>query len=160
MEFACSIWSPYHISSRDRLESIQKQFLINLNRKKNRNDNNGTYALSPYTDRCALYDLTTLIRRRVNATILFIHSIVSNKLICPHVRNQMEMNTGLRTLRNPEFIRLRSCRTDHSTYSSFNNACRMYNHAALFIDPSLAHDQFRRKLLKLPDSVFGPWTKL
>lgn len=159
LEFASSIWSPHHASLRDKLESIQKQFLINLNGNRIHNDAD-SYALSPYKERCELNGLTTLLRRRVNATIMFIHSIISGKFISPHLRSLMDINIGIRTLRNPEFIRLRYCRTDHSTWSSFNNACRMFNHSALFIDPTLSHDHFKKKLLKLPDTVFGPWTKL
>lgn len=98
-----------------------------------------------------VYDLTTLLRRRVNATILFIHSIISSKFISPHLRDQMDLNLGTRTLRNPELICLRFGRTEHSTWS-----CRMYNHAALFIDPTLSHTQIRKRLLKLASYHFWP----
>lgn len=158
LEFACSIWSPYHSSSKDRIESVQIQFLIHLNGVHIRGNEIG-YVLPPYADRCRSHELSTLLRRRVNATILFIHSIICGKKNAPHLRIQMDLNTGTRTLRNPEFIRLRFCRTDHSIWSPFNNACRMYNHAVLFIDPSLPHFEFKNKLLKLSDTAFGPWTK-
>lgn len=112
LEFACTIWSPYHKTSRDKVESIQKQFLIHLNGDRARNNSNEGYVLPPYIDRCKTNELTTLIRRRINAIILFIHSIISGKFNSPHLRNLMDINVGVRTLRNPEFIRLRYCRTE------------------------------------------------
>lgn len=55
LEFACSIWSPHHVTSRKRLESIQKQFLISFGgTRPHNNENNGTYVLPPYNDRCDL----------------------------------------------------------------------------------------------------------
>lgn len=159
LEFASTVWSPYHAVHRKTIESVQKQFLISFRGDNlNRSDNN--FVLRPYIDRCTESGLNTLIRRRINASVLFIHSLIIGKFKSPVLREHMDLNTGIRTLRNPEFIRLKYCRTEHSTYSSMNNACRTFNHAALFIDPSLPHDQFRSKLLKLPDSIFGPWIKL
>lgn len=82
------------------------------------------------------------------------------KYINPNLRSLMQLNTGVRTLRNPEFIRLKLSKTNASTFSSFNNACRAFNHAAMFIDPTLPHCEFRAKLLALPDSAFVQFTKL
>ena len=116
--------------------------------------------LTPYVDRCASLDLQSLVRRRVNASALFIHSIISGKYNAPSLRSKLELNKGIRTVRNPEFIRLKTFRTDHSTSSPFNNACRIFNCTALYIDPSLSHYQFKEKLLRLPDTAFGHWTQL
>lgn len=38
--------------------------------------------------------------------------------------------------RNPEFIKIKSSRTDYGLFSSFNSACRAFNFAALYIDPT------------------------
>lgn len=123
-----------------------------------RSDNN--YVLAPYTDRCMKYDLDSLVRRRINAIVLFVHAIIQRKINSNCLRSQINIYDGIRSLRNPEFIRVKSYKTDHSQYSPFNKACYIFNHAALFIDPSLSFHEFKEKLLRLPDSAFGPWTKL
>lgn len=159
VEFACAIWSPHHATNKSYIESTQKQFVMLLNGDyANRRENN--YVLRPYHERCAEHDFLTLVRRRINAAALFIHAIVSGRYNAPHLRAQMDLNTGVRTLRAPEFIRLPNCRTDHSLFSPFNNACRIFNHAALFIDPTLPRVDFRRKLLRLPDTAFGAWAQM
>lgn len=159
LEFACSIWLPQSADKITMVESVQKQMVIVLKGDHHDRSKNN-YKLSPYVERCSSVDLNTLIRRRVNLSILFIHSILTGKFKCPSLRALMNLNTGLRTLREPEFIRIKTARTNTSTYSSFNNACHAFNHAALFIDPSLPQHEFRRKLLALPDESFGPWARL
>lgn len=159
LEFACSIWSPFHDVHKSTLESIQKQMVIWLKGDHmNRDANN--YRLDPYVNRCKEVGFVTLARRRVNAAALFIHAIISGRFNSPSLRSQMDLYDGVRTLRNPEFIRLKFARTDASTYSSFNNACRIYNHAVIFIDPTLPEYEFKRKLLQLPDLAFGQWARL
>lgn len=159
VEFASSIWMPHHITNVSSIESIQRQMVIFIKGDHiDRSQNN--YILRPYIDRCKEVGFITLRRRHVNASVLFIHAIISGRFKSQNLRSQMELNTGIRTLRNPEFIKLRIARTDVSTYSSFNNACRIFNHAALFIDPSLSQLEFRKKLLTLPDTAFSDWVKI
>ena len=78
----------------------------------------------------------------------------------PALRNKLNLNTGRRTFRNPEFIKLKYSSTDYGLNAPLNYACRAFNFAALFIDPTLPFYEFKKKLLKLPDSAFGDMTKL
>lgn len=160
LEFASVIWSPHYITHKKFVERTQKQIVMLLNGDFRRRLEQNNFVLAPYTDRCATLDLQTLLRRRVNASALFIHSIISGKYNAPNLRSKLQLNRGIRTIRNPEFIRLKMCHTNHSTASPFNNACRIFNCAALFIDPSLPHYQFKEKLLQIPDAAFGQWTQL
>lgn len=133
------------------IESIQKQMVLFLNNDHTRRENN--YSLSPYTERCMKFNLTTLTRRKINSTVLFLHMIISGKLKSHLLRSNIN-------LRNPEFIRIGAHKSDSLQYSPFNNACFICNHVALFVDPSLPYDQFKRELLDLPDQAFGPWTDI
>lgn len=153
-EFASTIWSPYCKTHRNSIESIQKQAIIYLNKDYlNRAENN--YVLPPYENRCADLKLTKLIRRRVNAAALFMYKIIRGQYQAPDIRNRLNLNTGVRSLRNPEFIILKKYDTDYGYNSPFNQACRAFNHAVLFIDPTTSFIDFKSKLLSLPDSAFG-----
>lgn len=155
LDFATPIWSPQHLVHKKEIESIQKQMLIFFNGDHlNRSENN--YVLRPYTDRCSEANIQTLCRRRINASVMFIHGLISGKLVDPNLRNRITLNSGVRTIRNPEFIRLKFA----STNSPFYNACHIYNHAAMFIDPTLPMHDFKRQLERLPDCAFGPWSRL
>lgn len=158
-EFGSVIWSPYHQTHKNRVESTQKQAVMFFhNDYKNRQEND--YVLTPYIDRCNELGLTSLIRRRVNASTLLIYKILHSKIDSPTLRSQINLNTGVRSLRNLEFIKLKYCRTDCGLNSPFNLACRAFNHASLFIDPTLPFLDFKNKLLRLPDSAFGVLAKL
>ena len=78
----------------------------------------------------------------------------------PTLRSKLDLNTGIRTFRNPEFIKLKHSSTDYGLNAPLNYSCRAFNFAAIFIDPTLPFYEFRKKLIKLPDSAFGELTRL
>lgn len=158
LEFSALIWSPNYMVHRKSIESVQKQmvlFLLDDADPHVRYEETGSYALTPYSDRCTDLGITTLVRRRVNAIVLFVHSIITGRYRSPCLRAMMVLNDGTRILRNPNFIKLRT----HDD-SPFNVACRLFNIAAVNIDPTLTHNRFRTELLKLPDDLFDEWTKV
>lgn len=158
-EFASLIWSPHDKLHINFIESIQRQAVIFLHRDYiNRKENN--YVLSPYTDRCNELEIATLMRRRLNTTILFMHKIITGRYKAPEIRNAISLNTGIRTFRNPEFIRVPFCRTEDEMFSPFNFSCRAYNFAALYADPTQSFDQFKNSLLQIPDLSFDRLCKL
>lgn len=154
LEFLSPIWSPNYLVHKNKIESIQKQMVLFL-LGDDRRHLTESYILPPYTKRCAQLGLTTLVRRRVNATILLIHSIIVGKYDSPHLRSMIKLNADTHNLRHPNFIMVK--KFDNSP---FNVACQIFNIAARNIDPSLPRNQFRTALLKLPDNLFDHWTKL
>lgn len=88
------------------------------------------------------------------------HKIISGKIKSGLLSSNLILYSGIRTLRNPEFIRMRTHKTDLLQYSPFNNVCFIYNHVAVFVDPSLPYEQFKKKILDLPDHDFGPWMNM
>lgn len=141
------------------MESVQKQTVIYLRKDYLNREENG-YVLSPYIDRCNELELTTLIRRRINSTALFLHKILSGRYVSPVIRQRLDLNPGIRTLRNPEFIKLKHYKNEYGLNSPFNRMCRVFNHASLFIEPSMSFNDFRARLLRLADSAFGDLAKL
>lgn len=159
LEFANVIWSPFHSTHRNRVESTQKQAVIFIRKDNMKRDEIG-YVLQPYLERCNELGFVSLIRRRVNSAALWIHKIITGRMDSPALRGQIDLNTGIRTLRNPEFIKIKFSRTDLGLNSPFNNACRAFNHAALFVDPTLPFHEFKDKLIRLPDTAFGDLIKM
>lgn len=72
LEFASPIWSPNYLVYKNKIESVQKQMVLFLLGDDKRHLTR-SYVLSPYTDRCIQLGLSTLVRRRINAIIIFIH---------------------------------------------------------------------------------------
>lgn len=161
LEFACAVWSPYHAIHKNEIESVQRQMVIFLNNDRQRQRDTGNYVLQPYLDRCAKFNLTTLIRRRFNATAMFIYDVLSGRRNSPFLRSLLVINDDSRILRNADLIKLKSrFRTAHSFNSPFNRACRIFNCVSNLIDPTLPRNEFKRMLCNLPDNLLGKWMEL
>lgn len=157
LEFAASVWSPNCTTHRKMIESTQKQFVMFLNGDhRNRSDDN--YVLSPYVERCAKFNLQSLARRRTNACILFIHSLLIGRINSPTLRSRIMFNS--RSTRHNGIINIKACRTLRSYHSPFNEACRMFNSISDVVDTTLPRVQFRSALLRVPDSVLSDFLDL
>ena len=154
LEFSSPIWSPNYLVHRNSIESVQKQMVLFL-LGDDRRHLTQSYELPPYTERCEQLGLVTLIRRRINAIVLFIHAIIIGKYQSPHLRSLITLNPGTRLSRNPNFIRI----VAHDD-SPFTVACKLFNVAARHVDPTLPRQLFRSSLLKLPDDLFDRWVQL
>lgn len=171
LEFAAPIWSPHYMVHKTQIESVQKQIVLFLLGDNNRNQT-GLYALPPYIQRCDQIEFTTLARRRINATVLFMHAVILGKFNSPHLRSLIKINTaephlralpssnnpgftGVRASRVPDLISVKYYVKNYTNFSPFNEACRLFNIASRFIDPSLNRNEFRAQLLHLPDYSFG-----
>ncbi|XP_037042123.1 uncharacterized protein LOC119078631 [Bradysia coprophila] len=154
LEFSAPVWSPNYLIHRNSIESVQKQMVLFL-LGDDRRHLTQSYELPPYTERCEQLGLITLIRRRINAIILFIHALIIGKYQSPYLRSLITLNPGTRIMRNPDFIKIGT----HDN-SPFVVACILFNIAARHVDPTLPSGQFRTSLLRLPDDLFHRWVAL
>lgn len=154
LEFASPIWSPYQDVHIQTLESVQRQFVLYANHNRFTNGNEESYRLRPYIDRCAELNMQSLVRRRANAAVFFVHDVLTGKVNCPTLRERINLYNGSRALRNPSLIRIETFRRDYLTYSPFKFACRLFNLATAHVDPTLPSHEFRRIIRELDDSVF------
>lgn len=155
LEFAFQVWSPYNQKYIDLIESTQKQFVKFIHPNNSANNPLNQYELRPYVDRCFEMNMCTLIRRRINACIFFIHDIISGKLSSPLLRKQLTFFKVSYFIRSPEFIKLEHCTRDCTNDSPFRTACRLYNISVLHVDPTLNTASFRERVTKLPETVFS-----
>lgn len=141
LKYANVIWPPYASTHKEQIESTQKQAVIFLHKDNiNREENN--YVLRPYRERCDELGLKSLNRRRVNSAVIWMHQVISGRIDSPYLRNQLNLNSGRRTTRHPEFVKIKFARTEYGLKSPFKNACRAFNCAATVIDPTLPFERF------------------
>ena len=155
LEFASCIWAPHHVVHIQSIESVQRQFVLYANRDRYVNENDDSYRLRPYIDRCTELELVSLLRRRTNASVFFIHDILTGRINSQFLRDRITLFDGTRVLRNNSMIRLIPNGPDYVRYSAFNFACNLFNKAVQHVDPSLPSTSFRTMVRQLPDSVFG-----
>lgn len=154
LEFSSVIWSPHHSVHIKSLESVQKQFVLYANQDRYINGREDGYQLRPYMDRCAELNLQSLLRRRTNAAIFFIHDILTGKINSSFIRGSINLNGESRVPRRRLTIKFKRG-PDYMRFSPLNFACRLFNIAVDHVDPTLPSNQFRNKVRALDDSVFG-----
>jgi len=83
LEYAAVVWDPFYQKYSDRIESIQKQFMIYaLRRLPNLNQG---FVREPYVNRLLLLNLQTLASRRKMACAVFGRDILCSKIDCPEL---------------------------------------------------------------------------
>lgn len=116
LEFASSIWSPHHAVHIQSLESVQRQFVLYANRDRYVDEDSENFQLRPYIDRCSELNLMSLLRRRTNAAVFFIHDVLTGKMNTQFLRDRIQLYDGTRCLRNPSFIRMGGTNSDYSRF--------------------------------------------
>lgn len=103
LEYASVIWNPIYGVHSDKIESVQKQFVLYALRRTVRRDSE--YRLPPYPLRCSTLNLESLSRRRTNSCIFFVFDVLSGNIDAPHlgeifdsIRNVPGHSYGMRVI--------------------------------------------------------------
>lgn len=125
LEYASVVWFPYHNTLVDRIESIQKKFVVYALRRSVRRDEN--FRLPPYKDRCATVGIEPLSVRRIRQCAFFVFDLLKGKIDAPLLVDKLNISIPTRTLRNHEYIRLDQHRTNYGLFEPITNMSRIFN---------------------------------
>lgn len=142
LEYCHLVWNPYHVVHEERIESVQKQFLLYALRKLNWT----VLPLPSYEARCMLINLETLKQRREFAMILFINNIISNRVDSAALLSQLNFYTPSRHLRTRKLLSEKSCRTHYAQNGPINRMMRQYNVHCEFIGITMSKEQLKTQL--------------
>ena len=151
------VWHPYHQSYIDKIESIQKKFVIWTLREIYQRDAN--FRLPPYEFRCNNLNIQPLWRRRVNASVFLIYDLLLEKLICEALRNKIVYtrtlnNRNQRTVRNSDLVKIETYHTEYARMQPFVVACRNFNRVRQSFLESASRRIFVRNVVNLENSAF------
>lgn len=124
LEYASMVWQPYYNIHSNRIESIQKKFLVFALRNLGWNI---SYILPPYAARCGLIGLESLERRRINASVFFIYDLLKGVINSPELLSLVNFNTSDRNLRRPLLLRPTLHRTNYGQNEGLNRMIRLFN---------------------------------
>lgn len=144
LEYGSDVWSPYYQLHSDRIESIQKKFLMYALRHTVRRDDN--HRLPTYVDRCKSIGFESLLRRRLNLSALFVFDSLRGRVDAPTLASKLRRNESLRSLRNDSFWSLAGHRTNYGQFEPVNDMSRTFNLFAHFYDERLTRFQFRSSI--------------
>lgn len=131
LEYVPIVWSPSYLTHINRIESVQKQFLIFCLRNLGWDP---TKRLPPYEQRLKLLALHTLSSRRQMLNVCFVHRILIGDVDCPSLLSKLHMNVPVRFTRQPAFLSIKRYNQNYLNNFAFIVAQVDYNHLCEFID--------------------------
>ena len=124
LEYCSCIWSPQYHINQDRIESVQKQFLLFALRGLNWDPD---FRLPSYSSRLLLLSLPSLINRRITLGVTFLHKLIIGEIDSIFLLERLSFSVPRRTTRNFIPLALPTCTTDYALHSSFRVLCAEYN---------------------------------
>lgn len=130
LEYSCVVWSPYYNVYVDRIESIQKKFLLFALRGLGWNQSEN---LPPYENRLKLIDLPTLERRRYMLRSIFIIKLINGQVDSKFLLSKISFNIPSRVTRNFRPLHLSISRSNYDYYNPFRALCLLYNDLSIYL---------------------------
>ena len=142
LEYANIIWSPYYGIHSNRIESVQKQFLLFALRDLGWN----SFCLPSYDHRLLLLEMVPLSVRRESALALLVFDLLSGKINCPSLRARLIPNENTFNLRRIRPFKEEIHVTNYAMNEPMNRAIRTFNE--LQISPLMGRDKFKKEVLR------------
>lgn len=145
LEYGSIVWNPGYASHSDRIESIQKQFVLYALRRLGwRRDN---FVLPSYEDRCRLINLETLANRRNNGSLFFMYDLLNGFLNAPDLREFfVYVDFSERSLRVTKILRVDPHRTNYGFFSPVSRLSILVNKFSPYFLQSQSRGSFRESV--------------
>lgn len=145
IEYAAPVWSPHSVDGdrmghRDKIESIQKQFLLFALRGLGWRN---SLVLPSYRSRLMLLNMQTLRERHLISCSLLIFDCLKRNIRCPYMLNQLKVRNNTFNLRRPRYLETGSYRTSYGLGQPMNKCIRIFNKLSHLYLPSLTKGRFR-----------------
>lgn len=124
LEFACQVWSPHYVTHINRIESVQKQFLLFALRQLNWENR---LILPPYRNRLLLLNLNTLEDRRKLLSCCLIWNLMNNKIDSSNLLKKLCFICPVRTSRFFVPLRIDHFRYDYLNFEPLKQCLSIYN---------------------------------
>lgn len=148
LEYASVIWSPFYDCHSNRIESVQKKFLIFV-LKKLPSLNHDSYRLSPYLDRCKFLGFQSLASRRKCLSATFARDIICGKVDCADLLLYFNIYAPQRSLRPRDFLHTPTANSNYGYYGPMARIQRDFNSVENCFDFNISRCTFKRAIAKL-----------
>lgn len=152
IEYCNIVWLPFYDVHKNKIESILKQFSMYARREFPSIANN--FKITPYHQRLAELNMTSLNRRRVNTAITFLYDVIHSNSSCPSIRDAVTLNDNAQNLRRAEQIKINDRALRLSLSAPITQICKFTNQAQIDINTP-NRSAFISMVKKAPDSLFG-----
>ena len=154
LEYASIIWNPKYNIDDNRIERIQKRFILYYLHKTDWSfDQNiplwqTTRMLPAYSERCNIAELHSLSLRRKVAITLFASDIISGRVDVPELLAKISIRIPAKPVRNHSFIYLSTFQSNYLFNAPFPTICRNFNQFFTLYDFNMSKVIFKNVLYK------------
>jgi len=145
LEYGSIIWDPFYNDQSDRIESVQKQFLLFALRDQF--DPRDYLNLPSYEHRLDIINLSPLSLRRSANVACFAFDVITGKINLDYISNKICINNPIRFTRNPRFLVEYNHRTNYGIDEPINRCCRTFNSFSHLYSPGISKNTFRNLIL-------------
>ena len=140
LEYCNVVWLPTYAVHIDKIESVLRKF-TQFARREYRTEANG-YKITNYIKRLEALNMTSLERRRVNTSIVFMYDIVNGNANCPSVRNDIAIGESVRTLRHTKYLKIKDKLMDRRIFAQIPQLCKYSNKVAEHFKTPMTRNKF------------------
>jgi hypothetical protein len=140
LEYCSIVWSPHLTTHEERIESVQKQFLLYALRRLGWT----SFRLPSYEARCMLINIQTLKERREYASVSFVNDIVSQRIDSPAILSKLNIYAPIRRLRNRNLFVINHHRTNYAQNGPINRMMASYNQHCETIDFTMSRHKLKQ----------------
>lgn len=148
LEYCHVVWSPLYKSDIDRIESVQKQFLIFALRHTFNNNNNNTnpFVLPSYDSRLKLLSIDTLKNRREVSDAMFAFDLLKGNIKSTSLCDKIQINPTPRILRHTKYLSEITYNCNYANHEPFNRCSKSFNNFYSLYDPNMSREVFKSKI--------------
>lgn len=142
LEYCSAIWNPFYNNGVQRVESVQRRFLRYALRRLPWSN---PFRLPSYESRCQLIHLQPLSVRRDTARALLVSDVLQDRIDCPALLGQININVQPRALRNSYMLRLPLNRENYSMHGGVGGLQRNFNRVSALFDFNVPRQMLRNR---------------
>lgn len=155
LDYANVVYNPSYDVHKNRIESIQRQFVMYALRHTEQRDEN--YRLRPYIGRCNDINLESLERRRINSGILFVYDLIERNLLASTLNERLKFTeqTRYELRNNRNQLEIPTHSTNYLHNAPLTTMSRNFNNIIDIYETSNNRKEFVKLVKDLPNSHFG-----
>ena len=140
LEYGSVVWMPHYEIHVNRIESVQKQFLLFCLRNLGWSSR---FDLPSYVHRLRLINLLQLSDRRKMACCLFVFDLLSGKINSDFLLTKFKRRPRIYDLRHPRLLYEELHTTNYGMNEPINRCCMIFNQFRDLYTPSISRTLYR-----------------
>ena len=145
LEYCSVVWMPHSRCHVEKLESIQKQFLLFALRGLGWSHR---YILPPYHHRLQLLSMNSLEDRRLISSATFMYKLVNDIIDVPSLKENIRVNESRYMTRNRNVVLINNHSTNYGQNAPMTRLLRLFNEHFDIYEESLSVNSFKSSFKK------------